>query len=390
MTYPIHMGRSLAVATVIALVGSAATAKPMFRPPPPPRADPVELAARLEDAIRHHDTAAVQLLLGDAVVHDGVWFPDAACATKFGKQGRVEKAEVRTLAKCLAQLKPIATTRRSSISSGAILTFDPGFEIELAFVNDRVAYIASQWPRDADRGLPTLTVQAFEALRKSGTTQLDAALAGKLGSPASAWIKVCLDKTGAVTSTYVAEARPPSTSAQFVAAIADWTFRPFELHKKPMAACALSLLSYPSSSAPAIEILPPTPTVSLPPSSGSINDEIDILDFTGTSINAAPQTVPPTVLETSRLKGTKQIDPDAVTKTEITKAGHTNVIASLKMCLDDKGKVSQVRQLKSSGFPAYDAKLTREMLKWTYKPFLVRGAPAAVCTAYTFIYRPKP
>jgi len=380
--------RFAVAAASVALVCTAASAKkPMVRPPP--RTDPVELAARVEDAIRHRDAGAVQAMLGDPIVYDGLWFPDAACAKRFGTKGTAEKADVRTLAGCLARQKLMVTTRRSGLAGGAIMTFDPGVELELVFKNDRVSYIAGESPRDTTRGLPTLTVQAFEALRLAGTTRLDDELRDKLAAPASAWVSVCLDKTG-VATTQVLEAKPASSSDAFLAAIAGWRFRPFEVRKVPTAACALSLLSYPMASAPAIEALPlrsiPNPVVER-----TYDDDLmDVLDFTGVPISASPQNVPPTLLEQNRIRGSKQIDPDTSTKAEILKAGRTSTVASLKLCVDAKGSVSAVTILKSSGFPAYDAKLLLETRRWAYKPFLVRGTPAPVCTAATFIYRPKP
>src|SRR5687767_15975590 len=98
-------------------------------------------------------------MLADPLVYEGLWFADAACAKRFGTKGTLEKADVRVLAKCLAQAKPIATTRRSSASGGAILTIDPGVELEVLFSGDRLHRIHGLWPRDADRGMPVLTVQ---------------------------------------------------------------------------------------------------------------------------------------------------------------------------------------------------------------------------------------
>lgn len=45
-----------------------------------------------------------------------------------------------------------------------------------------------------------------------------------------------------------------------------------------------------------------------------------------------------------------------------------------------------MNQLRSTGFPAYDEKILRELRQWQYRPFLVNGKPVAVCTAVTFIY----
>jgi TonB family protein len=368
---------------VVAVLCSTAIAKPAWRPP---RTDAGELADRLEDAIRHHDTAAVQALLADSVSFNGLWFPDAACAKRFAGQSVVDGKTTRELARCFAQLAPIATTRKSSLTSGAILTFAPGFELELMFRNEKLVYAASLWPRDEDRGAPTLTTQAFEALRKTGTTQLDAALAKHFESKrASAWIKVCLDKQGAITAKYLASGQPTTVAGEaFVHAIADWTFKPFTHRKAPIAVCSLTLLTYPAANAPAAETLP-APTVTVATDRGSpIYDELESpYDFTGIQLSGQP---PPTIsakmLETHRLRGSKQILPDATMQAEFEKARHSLVGTSVKLCVDTNGTVFSVSLLKSSGFTSYDRKITREVKRWTFKPF-----STAVCSVASFVWR---
>ena len=100
--------------------------------------------------------------------------------------------------------------------------------------------------------------------------------------------------------------------------------------------------------------------------------------------------MPPTLLDRNRIAGSRKIEPDARTKSEITRSRKSIVVASLKLCVDAAGKVTTVSSLKSSGFRDYDLKLEREMRRWAFKPYQVRGAPAAVCTAITFDYRPRP
>jgi hypothetical protein len=105
---------------------------------------------------------------------------------------------------------------------------------------------------------------------------------------------------------------------------------------------------------------------------------------------APPQNVAPTALEALRTSGDKDIQPDDVTKTEIGRSGKAKMVASFKICLNTGGGINDVKQLKSSGFPAYDAKLIRTIKStWKYRPFLVNGKAAPVCTAVTFIYSQK-
>lgn len=361
------MVRSLVA--LIALAGTAA-AKPVWRPKPP-RPDVNELALHVVAAVRARDAGAVQQLLAEVVMHDPLWFPDAACAKQFGTKGTIEKGKVRALARCLAKLRPIATTRRSALSTGAILTFDPGIEIEVVFKEERIQWL----------GAPRLTAQALEALRTGGSTQLDAALEGKLATaPASAWIEVCLDKTGAATKRVVDVTPGGATSDIFVAAVADWSFKPF---RAPI--CALSLVSYPASSGPATETLPPS---SPPVPNVAVADVLSELTFDDiTFVGVTQQNVPPTLLERNRVAGVAKIEPDAPTKAAIAKSKAV-VTASVKLCIDTNGAPTTLLLLKSSGYPAYDRKLTTEMRGWRYKPYLVNGVATDVCTAVTFIHRP--
>ena len=64
-------------------------------------------------------------------------------------------------------------------------------------------------------------------------------------------------------------------------------------------------------------------------------------------------------------------------------------VAVVKMCLNARGSVDRLAILKTSGYPGYDAKLKAHMQTWQYRPFRVNGKPVRVCTAVTFIYRPR-
>ncbi|HTR51803.1 MAG TPA: hypothetical protein VMJ10_13900 [Kofleriaceae bacterium] len=104
-------------------------------------------------------------------------------------------------------------------------------------------------------------------------------------------------------------------------------------------------------------------------------------------IPAKPPIVPPSVLETSRTSGDPQIVPDDVTKTEIQRSGKDRLVGTFKVCIDTSGTVSSVAQLKSTGFAAYDSRIASTIREtWRYRPLLIDGSPAAVCTAVTFVY----
>jgi hypothetical protein len=99
-----------------------------------------------------------------------------------------------------------------------------------------------------------------------------------------------------------------------------------------------------------------------------------------------PQNIPPTLLEGSRISGEKLIVPDDVTKTEIQRSGKEKLVGSYKLCIDTNGVPSAIKQLKSTGFGAYDKKIIEKMNDWRYRPYTVNGKAVPVCTAVTFIY----
>lgn len=100
-----------------------------------------------------------------------------------------------------------------------------------------------------------------------------------------------------------------------------------------------------------------------------------------------PVNVAPPTLEASRIAGSKLIEPTDTTKLDIQRSGKSRLVGSFKLCLTAGGAVSTVAMLKSSGFPAYDQTImTRIREEWRYRPFMINGTPAPVCTAVTFIY----
>lgn len=99
---------------------------------------------------------------------------------------------------------------------------------------------------------------------------------------------------------------------------------------------------------------------------------------------AGPKNVPPKLLDSVRISGSKYIVPDDHEKAQMPEG--SRLIGSFKLCLDVTGAISQLRMLKSTGFVGYDAKLAREIAKWRHRPYLLDGKAVPVCTAVTFIY----
>ncbi len=411
---------SLVLMAGIASEAAAETRRP-YRPPPPP----VDVGAELGAAIRARSAPRVAKLLAGSVKNYGIWFADAACAKQFGAPGVVTGPDLQAFARCLAQLKLLATTRQPGATDNAILTYDPGVELELFHTGGRVQWIGFQYQTAADRGRPTLTVQAFEALRKAGKSNLDDLVSTRLDpvlerakvDSVSAWIKLCLDDEGALDHVLVRNTDAPpgqggKVSTAFEVAIQrHWRFRPFASRGKAMAVCTMALLTYPASRAPLVETLPPAlqPSFSLGPDAKAGDDEEgeeggvegDVDGEVGGVVGGVvggpppppppppgptPQVIPPTLLEGSRISGNKNIVPDAATKAAITRSGKDKLVGSYKLCVSEQGTVTAVVMLKSTGFADYDTKIVREMNQWAYKPYVVNGKAVPVCTAVTFIY----
>ena len=374
-----------------------------------------EVTAQLEEAIRARDAKAIAPLLRKQGMFVGMWFPDAACTKRFGKAKKLKKAaDINALAGCLAKLELQPTTRKSQFQNGALLTYAPGIEVEIAVEHGDVYYAGYVHHADhKQREVPTLTAQAFEALRRSGSTNVDAAVEAKLapevskrnGTQVAAWIEVCLDSKGK-TKMAVSEATTSEIGKVVLAATADWTFQPFG---KGVPVCSHSLVTYPAAKAPKTEVLPFAHNI---PATFEIDDEgveggvvggveggvagewVPGVGWADAQLppppppppSAPPQNVPPTLLEGNRIAGNKVIVPDDKTKEAIAASQKDKIIGSFKMCVDPTGVVTTVSQLKSTGFPAYDSKIKSEMMTWAYRPYMVNGKAVPVCTAVTFIY----
>ncbi|MEZ4363799.1 MAG: TonB family protein [Kofleriaceae bacterium] len=92
-------------------------------------------------------------------------------------------------------------------------------------------------------------------------------------------------------------------------------------------------------------------------------------------------------MERLLISGASIIDPDPHVMREIKQRGRTMTVSTTKVCIDEKGHVSNVVLLKSSGFPDYDAKLLRALRARRYRPFKLSGVAKKVCSSWTTIFR---
>jgi TonB family protein len=98
--------------------------------------------------------------------------------------------------------------------------------------------------------------------------------------------------------------------------------------------------------------------------------------------------VAPAVLEQQRIAGNKIITPDEETAQQIAR-GDGKVKGVVRLCLGSDGVVRSANIVVSTEFPAYDAKLEREIRNWRYQPYQVDGVATPVCTNVTFLYRQR-
>lgn len=411
-----------ACVVLVLLCAADAAARP-YRPVPYPRTHYVsaeQIEADLTQAIRKRNVGAIVKLLDSSVTYDGAWFPDAACTKKFAGTGELERGDVTAFARCLSRVELIATTRKPSGARSVLITYAPGIELELGMsAASKLSWFGA--PGTGGTGKPALTTQAFEELRTAGSTNVDDKVrseieqqVGTARATATAWFKVCIDATGKVESAAAQEGSSDKTIAAFATAISDWSFRPFKHRGTAIPACALLLLTYPADVAPAMEIIPARSEPRVARDRDADDDDslvegvVDgveggeeggvvggVIGGIGGSPPPPPPppppparlNVPPTLLESYRIAGTKAIRPDAATKRAIDKAGN-RVVGSFKLCVDARGMIATVSRLKSTGHAAYDTKIEREMRRWRYRPYFVNGKAVAVCTAVTFIYSP--
>lgn len=151
---------------------------------------------------------------------------------------------------------------------------------------------------------------------------------------------------------------------------------------KPVRLPTLGLPRGPRPATPDAPNVPPPPTSSptSPPSSAP-SERGELADD-----GVQRRTISPKEMEALRAGGEPRVAPDAQDQLLVEKCAVPRVMAALKLCIDAQGAPLVVKLLRSSRLPAYDAKLIAAMRTWRYKPYLVDGAPAEVCTAVTFLF----
>lgn len=97
--------------------------------------------------------------------------------------------------------------------------------------------------------------------------------------------------------------------------------------------------------------------------------------------------VPPELLRGRRIAGSDRIEPPDAVRVAMARAGVDRVRASVRLCIDSRGRVRDLAVLRSTTYPAYDATLIRAMRAWRYRPYEIDGTPVPACTVVQVLYR---
>ncbi len=321
-------------------------------------------------AVGKRDPAAVQKLLRAPVELGGLWFPEPDCQSTFGAPMRVEQAQLPALARCLTELPLLRSQRKHTLYSTAIVHYEPGIELEVKF--RLVGRPSIAWLGFAARhGVPTVTSAVLEAARIEGDpvaslpadtrALVDADLAASGRDYVHAWVDLCIDDTGAVTSVHPREATSSRVHEAFASALRSWKFKPVAIGGAPAAACTQLRLVHPSDATVSAEVLP-------------------VRSGEGEAV-AVP------LAAMTRLTGSDSIPPDDPTRVEIESAGGGAVVGAFRFCADPTGGVVKVAPVESTGWAPYDRKLEAALRTWTFKPYVVEGKPVEACSSVVFVYQ---
>ncbi len=120
------------------------------------------------------------------------------------------------------------------------------------------------------------------------------------------------------------------------------------------------------------------------PASGT---RANTLDACGLSFGSGG--TPPTVAAGLRLSGNDALYPSDPVRLTMVRDGKDQVRGTFKLCVSRGGRVDDIQLIQSTGYAAYDGELTRAMQAWTFRPYLVNGAPAPMCTVKVVLFRLK-
>jgi len=324
--------------------------------------DHAQARSRLIEAVNKRDYKTVESLVASPLYVEKVRFTAEACRKFWGAAVVVRSNDLHALVDCLA------TQRISALADATTdAVYGPGFPLAIAFNPDgQVEWLRSESAPGSKplRIEPTTFASHVTTLSRVVEPSPETQHAMEVGGAKAvrAELSLCVDESGATVPVATVAERALNTYAQDVAAAARaWKIEPFQLDGKPVLACAVFLVGYPAAS----------------------------LDQPLASTHG-PYNGSPDHLESLRIRGSINIQPDDQTKKKFKETAAKKMIGSFKYCIDTKGAVSSVSVIKPTGYDAYDQKIQRVIKdEWGYKPYVVAGTAVPVCTAVVFIYDGK-
>lgn len=303
------------------------------------------------------NTSKIRALLARDVALGGLWFPPGTACAALAAPAIVSEAKLDFAAACLSTLKWRASARKDALPDVTVLEVEPGFELEARVVAEgdkqRLSFIGFA-SRGRDDTAPTITPAMLETLRIAGDRRITPPPG--VERPARAWMRVCLDETGAVTARPLLTSRLAAQDA-FAAGIATWRFKPLELGGAPTPACASLWFSDPLFEHETLPLLPPSP-----------------IDGRAYVVLEDPRTVKRLTSDRETLAG---YDLDRSRRRGVLEAG-------FRLCVDTAGHVHSVLPTAASVDPTFDAHVATGMKRWQYEPLLVDGQPNPFCVHVKF------
>ncbi|HEY4058358.1 MAG TPA: hypothetical protein VGM39_17215 [Kofleriaceae bacterium] len=333
------------------LVVVVASCGPGLAPQPPRERN----AEALLDA--SGDRVKLRALMRTSVVNAGLLFEDAACAQEFVMPGLVGADKLDDFARCLATLKLESGPRRSELAGVSVLSY-AGLEIEAWIDRGALTWIGYVDHHDLRDAIPTITRPQLEALRIAGDPP--GHVTPELPAAADAWLRVCLDGTGNVTSAAPVQVSSALAYDAFATATRDWRFRPFTFHGLAMPACAFVRLARPADAG--------EPSLPLPlfAAHGPLVIEIAALG--------------------KRTGGTDAVRPDGATEAAIDRVKVAPLDTTVRFCIDTRGSMISSTLAQSSGVAPWDAQMVALVRGWKYAPFVIANQPIPVCSYATLVY----
>jgi protein TonB len=141
----------------------------------------------------------------------------------------------------------------------------------------------------------------------------------------------------------------------------------------------------------------PTPEPPSPPATASPTTPVTTAATTPPAVVPAPapapatpstpKLVPAVELEKNRTAGERRPPLPAGARRLATRDRVDRFSIGVRLCLSDSGAPTEVTLLKPSVYDDANAKVLADVRAWRFKPYLVNGKPAAVCTGLLFIYQ---